>query len=84
MLLGHAHALVGAQLPCDLRVGAERLADAGLQGCSIGREVRATPVELDQRALHFALVRVLRKANERKEQKRRDQPDHRPSVRSRA
>ena len=84
MLLGHAHALVGPQLPRHLRVGIERLADLRLQRGAVRRKIRGTPVQLDERALDFALVRVLRQAAERTEQNRRDQPDHGPSVRSRA
>jgi len=63
VLLGHAHALVGTQLPRDLRVGVQRLADVRRQGCLQG-ELRAAAIELDKGALHFLLVRLLRKAGE--------------------
>lgn len=66
MLLGDAHPLVRVQLPRDLRVGIERLADMGFErgrGPAM-RKVRGTPVELDERALDFLLVRVLRQASQ--------------------
>jgi hypothetical protein len=85
MLLGcGAHALVGPQLPRHLGVGIERLADLRFQRGSVRRKLRGTPIELDERALNFTLVRMLRQAAERKEQNRGDEPDHGPSVRSRA
>jgi hypothetical protein len=70
MRLRRPHALVRPQLPGDLGVRVERLADVRLERRRRGaaREVGAAAIEVDQRALHFLLVRVLGKTVEREEE----------------
>ncbi|OGA56478.1 MAG: pyruvate dehydrogenase (acetyl-transferring), homodimeric type [Betaproteobacteria bacterium RIFCSPLOWO2_12_FULL_65_14] len=60
--LRHPHALVRPKLARDFRVRVQRLADLRLERLrrSAAREVRAAAVELDERALDFLLMRMLR------------------------